>query len=158
VIKPTERMTPALDGILDGYIQLRPKQGWELALSILHDAKQPFQVRFAVIRSIRFFHNWKPEDNETNILACLREVLSHGDLADLAIADLARWKNWDLTVDVLAQYAKKTHDAPIVKRAIIRYALACPKKEAMAFLAERRKAEPDFVGEVEEGLQIDRKK
>jgi hypothetical protein len=90
--KPTEHTTPAYDGILDGYIQLRPKEGWELARTLLRNEKQPFQIRFAVVRTLRFFHNWKPEENEANILACLRLVLAQGDLADLAIADLIRWK------------------------------------------------------------------
>ena len=35
-----------------------------------------------------------------------------------------------LTVAVLAQYGKKSHDAPIVKRSIVRYALSCPREDA----------------------------
>ena len=44
-------------------------------------------------------------------------------LADQAIEDLRRWGYWDLTTDVLAQYSKPTHAAPIVRRSIVRYAL-----------------------------------
>jgi hypothetical protein len=83
----------------------------------------------------------------------LRAVLAQGDLADLAISDLTRWESWDLTPDVLTLYGKKGYDAPIVRRAILRYALTCPKAEAATFIADRRKLEPDLVGEVEDGLR-----
>src|SRR5262249_37340636 len=61
--KPTERLTPAYDGILDGYIQLMPKEGWDLAQKILRNEKEPFQIRFAIVRTLRFFHNWKPDES-----------------------------------------------------------------------------------------------
>jgi hypothetical protein len=155
--KPTEHTTPAYDGILDGYIQLRPKEGWELARTLLRNEKQPFQIRFAVVRTLRFFHNWKPEENEANILACFQRILAQGDLADLAIADLIRWKKWDLTDEVLGLFAKKTHEAPIVRRSIVRYALLCPKPAAATFIADRRKQDADLVSDVEEGLQLEKK-
>jgi hypothetical protein len=155
--KPTEQTTPAYDGILDGYIQLRPKEGWELAQTVLRNDKQPFQIRFAVVRTLRFFHNWKPDESEANILTCLRLVLAQGDLADLAIADLIRWKKWDLTNEVLSLFDKKTHEAPIVRRSIVRYALLCPKPAAATFIANRRKQDADLVSDVEEGLQLEKK-
>src|SRR5262249_11844729 len=142
LLKPTEKTTPILDGILDGYIQMRPREGWELALKLVSSKDQPFQVRFAVVKTLRFFHNLKPVENKENILGCQRLILSDGELADLAIADLLRWEDWSLTEDVIACYAKKTHDAPIVRRAIIRYALLCPKQVAADFVADRRKADP----------------
>ncbi|MFL5240758.1 MAG: hypothetical protein ACJ8FY_01505 [Gemmataceae bacterium] len=156
--KPSERILPAYDGILDGYIQLRPKEGWDFAKTVLHNEKQPFQARFAIVRTLRFFHNWKPEATEANVLPCLRLVLAQGDLADLAVADLIRWKNWDLTADVLALYGKKSHDAPIVRRSIVRYALLCPKPAAAAFVAECRKQDAELVSDVEEGLQLEKGK
>jgi hypothetical protein len=155
--KPTEKTTPILDGILDGYIRLRPREGWDTALKLLGDPKQPFPVRFALVRTLRFYHNWKPEDTREQVLRGLRSILEQGDLADLAIGDLVRWQTWDLTKEVLALYGKKSHDAPIVRRAILRYALSCPKDEAAAFVAERRRQEPDLVKEVADGLQFEKR-
>ena len=52
---PSERVLPAFDGLLGGYIHLRPQEGWDLALETLRDEKQPFPVRFAALRMLRFY-------------------------------------------------------------------------------------------------------
>src|SRR5207247_11387012 len=138
------------------YIQLRPEEGWEQALATLRDEKKPFPVRFAVLRTLRFFHGWKPRETQARVLRGLAAVLPQGDLADLAIEDLRRWQLWDLTAPVLAQYGKKSHDAPLMRHAIVRYALSCPKAEATQFVAERRRQEPEVVKDVEESLQFEK--
>jgi hypothetical protein len=154
--EPTERTKAAFDGILGGYIHLRPKEGWDAALKILQDEKKPFTVRFAAIRTLRFYHNWKPEESKENVMRGLKVILAQTDLADMAVEDLRRWQIFDLTPDVLALYGKKGFDAPILRQAIIRYALSCPKsdKEVAAFLAERRKQDPDLVKDAEDALQF----
>ena len=53
---------------IGGYIQLRPKDGWEAALSLLKDEKRPFAQRFAVIRLLRFQHGWKPDDSRERVM------------------------------------------------------------------------------------------
>ena len=75
-----------------------------------------------------------------------------------AIQDLRRWQLWDLTDDVLAQHGKKSHDAPLMRRAIIRYAMCCPKPRAADFVAQRRRDDPEAVRDVEEGLQQEKTK
>ena len=60
---------------------------------------------------------------------------------------------WDLTAKVLAQYGRPTHDTPIVRRTIIRYALCCPQPEARQFIANLRRLDPELVRELEEGLE-----
>src|SRR5262249_42101806 len=112
LLKPTERTAPAIDGLLGGYIQLRPREGWDLAVALLRDERKPFMERFAVVRTLRFYHAWQPAASRDEVIRCLRVTLDQGDLADLAIEDLRRWQLWDLTAAVLAQYGKKSHDAP----------------------------------------------
>jgi hypothetical protein len=155
--KPTERTGPALDGILGGYIQLRPREGWEQAFAILQDDKRPFTERFAIIRMLRFYHGWKPEAHAREIARAMAICVEKGDLADLVIEDLRRWKQWDLTELVLAQFPKKSHEAPLVRRCIVRYALCCPRPEAKKFLTEARKADAEMVRDVEESLQFEEK-
>ena len=83
-------------------------------------------------------------------------MLVQGELADLAVEDLRRWRMWDLTREVLNLYGKKGYDAPIMQRALVRYALSCDDNAARSFLAERRSKEPDLVKEVEESLQYEK--
>ena len=153
ILRPTDRTAPALDGLLSGYIHRKPREGWDLVVSILGDSKRPFSQRFAAARTLRFFHNCKPVEARPQVLRGLTVMLADGEVADLAVEDLRRWKIWDLTAKVLAQYGRPTHDTPIVRRTIIRYALCCPQPEARQFVADLRRRDPELVRELEEGLE-----
>ena len=107
---------------------------------------------------MRFFQGWKPQETRAELLRGLGKALEQGDVADLAIEDLRRAENWDLTSAVLAQFGKKSHAAPIVQRSIVRYALSCPKDEAKTFIDTLRKRDAKLVKDVEEQLQFDKKK
>jgi hypothetical protein len=151
--KPTARMQSAYDGILAGLIQLRPREGWELAEKMLREGKQQPLVRLAIVRMLRFYMGWKPVESRAAVHRCLSAIVAHGELIDLAAEDLRRWQMWELTDQVLALYGKKGLDAPIHRRAILRYALTCPKREAKAFVEMVRRKDADLVSEVEEGLR-----
>jgi hypothetical protein len=153
-----DRTGPALDGLLCGYIHLEPKAGWDVAVSILADSKKPFSHRFAVTRTLRFYHAWKPAESRKDILRCFAVMLPDGDIADQAIEDLRQWKMWDLTKEVLALYGKDSHDSPLAKRSIVRYALSCPEPAAQKFVAAVRAQDPAMVREQEEVLDLEKGK
>jgi hypothetical protein len=157
VQRPTERTRAALDGLLGGYVQLRPREGWELALAVLKDERQPFATRFAVVRMLRFYHGWKPQETRAKVLEGLAVVLGQSDAADLAVEDLRRWQTWDLTDGVLKLYGRKGFDAPLMQRAIVRYALSCPQPEAARFTADLRRRDPELVKDVEEALGFEKR-
>lgn len=152
-----ERAKTALDGLLGGYIQLRPRAGWDHLTDLLKDQQRPFMERFAILRCVRFYHGWKPDDAHKEILRAFGIVIEQGDIADLAIEDLRKWKMWDLTDQVVAQYGKKSHDAPIVKRGIVRYALSCPRPEAKRFISRVKSQDAELVRDVEDSLRFDKK-
>jgi hypothetical protein len=152
-----ERYRNAADGLLAGYLQLRPRDGWALTLSILRDGRQPLTLRLSAVRTLRFQYNAQPRANRANVLRGIEAMLIQGELADLAVEDLRTWGIWDLTREVLALYGKKGYDAPLMQRTLIRYALCCkPTREALDFLARRRAAEPEVVKEVEESLRLEK--
>jgi hypothetical protein len=153
-----ERYQSAADGLLAGYLQVKPKEGWSLAQGILGDGRKSLPLRLAVLRTMRFYHGSQPKESKPHILRAMKTLLVQGDLADLAVEDLRRWQVWDLTPDVLKLYGQKGYDAPLMKRAILRYALCCKtNKDAGDFVKQRRAAEADLVQEVEESLQYDKK-
>jgi hypothetical protein len=86
-------------------------------------------------------------------------LIGQRDMADFAIDDLRRWGRWELTEKVLSLYGTKSHDIPIVKRAIIRFALCAPadNKEAAAFLKLQRAEEPDQIRNIEQLLETEKK-
>jgi hypothetical protein len=133
---------------------LRPDDGWKLAYSILGDTARKYPERAVVVSTLRFFHGTRP-DSRREVLNGMSLVLPQGDMADMAIEDLRQWQWWDLTADVLAQYGKKTHASPLVRRSIVRYALVCPQMQARQFVVNLRRTDPALVKEVEESLQFE---
>ena len=147
-----ERTTAAFGGLLAGYVMLAPKDGWPLTAAILADEKRGYSERLSALGTVRFFQATRAAESKADVLKCCAALLPVGDLADQAIEDLRRWGYWDLTKDVLSQFGKPTHAAPIVKRSLVRYALTCPNDEAKAFTASLRQSEPKLVRDVEEML------
>jgi hypothetical protein len=147
-----ERTQSAFGGLLAGYIMLSPRDGWPLAAAILADEKRGYAERLSALGTVRFFQATRTVESKPEVLKCCAALLPHGDLADQAVEDLRRWGYWDLTNAVLAQFGKPTHGAPIVKRAIVRYALSCPDDACKVFVAEVRRREPKLVKDVEEML------
>jgi len=148
----------ALDGLLGGYIALRPKEGWKLTRDFLNDRHNNFLKKYAALRAVRFYMGWQPAATKTSMLAAFQVVIPDGEMADLAIEDLRRWKQWDLTPLILAQYGKSTHEAPIVKRGILRYALCCPLPEARSFLDRARGRDGELIRELAESLEFEKNK
>jgi hypothetical protein len=154
-----ERYTNAADGLLGGYMHRKPKEGWDLAFAILRDGRKPLTLRLAVLRVLRYYHGAQPRESRANVLKAMGVVLAQGELADLAVEDLRQWQMWDLTRPILALYGKKGFDAPLMQRAILRYALCCKATaESKDFLAKRRAAEAEVVKEVEESLELEKEK
>ena len=89
----------------------------------------------------------------------LRHAIEDTDLTDKVHCrpgwrhHLRRWGWWDLTVEVLAPFNQPTHKAPIVRQALVRYALSCPDAAAKTFLESARKSDAKLVERVEEGLK-----
>lgn len=140
-------------GLLAAYIVLQPKEGWEHTLQTLADQRTGFLERHAAFDVLLFMKNWQPETYRPNILLGMRAAIVSGDLADLAIEELRRWKWWDLTEVILEAYHWPTHDSPIVRRAILRYAVGCPVAAAAKFVENVRKEDPELVREITEALR-----
>jgi hypothetical protein len=154
---PNRRLNAGVDGILAGYVLLQPKEGWECLCNILRDGKKDFTTRYAALRAARFFHDFRSDVvAKKDVTAAVALLLDEPDVADLAIEDLRKWQVWSLAGRILALKDKDSHDIPIIKRSILRYALECPTEEAKAFVVERRKQDPDAVQSSEELLKLEK--
>jgi hypothetical protein len=150
--QPSARLRPALSGLMTGYLQLRPTAGWDLAKRIFADKQRLVSERLAMLGAIRFMQAWQPTSSKAPILTVLPAALEQGDLADMVTEDLRRWGWWELTDAVLAVARTTPRLAPMTQRALLRYALTCPQPAAAQFLAAQRRANPELVREVEDGL------
>jgi hypothetical protein len=154
---PQKRVSTGVDGILAGYALLAPKEGWGYISGILGDPKKEFMLRYAGLRSVRFFWESRPDVFEKKVLRDgVLQLLNQSDIADLAIEDLRKWKQTDLLDQVIALNDKQSHNIPIVRRSILRFALSCPDNaKATAFVQAMRTKDPEYVKDVEELLRLE---
>src|SRR5262249_49375530 len=90
---PEKRVTSGVDGILASYIMLQPKEGWRFLRGILKDSKQDFMMRYAALRSVRFFVDYRSDIiPKKDSVEAASQLLDQSDIADLAIEDLRKWK------------------------------------------------------------------
>lgn len=153
--EPGDRFRLAMGGLYAGLIMLEPEVGWNALLAKLADTKRPYPERNAALSALRFYHNANPTAYRERVCSGLKLLLPQSDIADLAIEDLRRWKIWDLTPEVLALFGQKSHDAPLMRHAIIRYALCCPLAEAKGFVVKARSTHDELVTDVEESLRYE---
>jgi hypothetical protein len=153
---PQKRASSGVDGLLAGYTMLRSKEGWAYVQGILKDPTKEFMLRYAALRAARFFWDSRPDVvDKKKLEEGVSALLDQSDIADLAIEDLRKWGCWDICDRVLGLQGKKSHDIPIIRRAILRYALSCPKNQASAFVDEWRKRDPEMVKDTEELLKLE---
>ena len=79
------------------------------------------------------------------VLASLRLLLAEPKLADLVIADLARWQDWSVVDRLTELFETATADNIFVREPIVNYMRACPLPEAAAALVKLEKIDPDAV-------------
>jgi hypothetical protein len=65
-------------------------------------------------------------------------LLDQPQLADLVIADLARWKDWSVQERLMSLYGKGDYNIPSIKRSIIRYMLASTDLKGDVATADNR--------------------
>src|SRR5262249_39145483 len=142
---------------LAGYVMLKPAEGWEFLHGILKDPAKEFTLRYAGLRAVRFLWDSRPDlVKKKDMVDGLCDLIEQSDISDLAIEDLRKWGVWEVAGKVLALKDKPSHDIPIVRRAILRYALSCPNKpEAVAFVGDLRKKNPEMVKDAEELLKLE---
>ena len=189
---PSEEFRLGIDGVMSGYLLLAGEKGLPLIEqlklrniylvdsdgNVLKDAKGrkklvPFSETYAAMQALRFM--WSYADGriaKPRLRQSMRILLERPELADLVIADLARWKDWSIHDRLMSMYDDKAFNVPAIKRAVVRYMLACskdlPKKnnangdatstagplpkhvqDAMTHLAALRKRDPKTVMDAE---------
>jgi hypothetical protein len=162
---PETRSGSGVDGMLAGYIMLKPKDGWEYTKAVLADPKNDFMFRYAALRAARFFYDTRTDVIKHDELAQgIAQMITHHDIADLSIEDLRKWKRLEMTDRILALkdkrifglFHQRAYETPIVRRAILRFAISMKGNEACAaYVAEQRKLNPAAVKDAEELLQLE---
>lgn len=157
---PEKRKGSGIDGLLFGYVQLDTKGAWQYLTTLLKDDREEFLLRYAGLRTLRFLWDLRPDlVPKPEIVKGMALVLHQPDMADFAVEDLRKWKQWEMTDQVLDLFGKKDFQIPVVKRAILRYALQCSAANGHArahkFVDEQRKRDLNWVKDTEELLKLE---
>lgn len=127
-----------IDGVMGGYVLLTGAKG----LDRLLDAKvRPRDVdtgeAYAVLNTLRFLWEYAPNQvPRANVTAAMRLLLQRPTFAEVAMIDLARWKAWEATPDVLAWFGRDPFNEPKTQAVIVRFAKTCIKDAAAAGTAQ----------------------
>jgi hypothetical protein len=155
---PDKPATSGVDGMLAGYVMLKPQEGWKYLRGILSDPKKDFMLRYAALRAARFFRDSRPDViQEKDVVSAVAILLDQSDIADLAIEDLRKWGQWQMADKVLALQGTPAFEVPIVRRSLLRFALSCEGKvpAAKAYVAAQRNKDAQAVADAEELLKVE---
>ena len=137
-----------LDALIACYVTLRGPEGLDLVDRLFLDRKGrdvPFTETYAAVMALRFLGEESDTVPRERVLKSLRILLDEPKLADLVIADLARWQDWS-AVDRLAElFEKADEDNIFVREPVVNYLKACPLPEAAAALERLEKIDPEAV-------------
>ncbi len=145
IVKQQDSLRLGIDGIMSGYILLTGVEGLEfleesklknifltdqsgkVLLDETGDKKRvPFSEVFATMQALRFMWTYGDGQIEKDRLRqSLRILLNRPELADLVVADLARWKDWSVQDKLMKLYFTEDYDVRSIKTSIVRYYLAC---------------------------------
>lgn len=149
-----------IDGVLAGYILVDQATGWKHTKDLISNGANDFTKRHAGLRTIRFL--WETHVGHVpkeELLKVMGEFISQGDIADMAMDDLRKWKEWQFTDKILEQSKRDTHVGSIVQRAVLRYMLSCPQKDypkAAEYVEAVRKEHPDKIKDAQEILDLEK--
>ena len=149
IFRPTEDFRIGVEGMISGYLLLTQESGLDridqlkLRTKILNNADGqpvldkdgvtrplPFIETYRAMQALRFM--WKYGDERISrerLRQSMRLLLDRPELADIVIAQLARWQDWSVQDRVMKLYGAEEYDIPSIKRAIVRYLLVCSKFE-----------------------------
>ena len=146
---------PGMDAAIACFIALGGEQGLtRIEQDYLANPDAEYLDSFAAISAIRVHGtdlNFLPRDR---LAAALRHVLSRPALADLVIADLARWEDWSAMDRVVELFVGATEETRFVKPAAVLYLKNCPLPAAAEALDRLRAIDPKAVQLAESSMMF----
>jgi hypothetical protein len=137
-----------LDALIACYVTLRGPEGLDLVDRLFLDRKGreiPFTETYAAVMALRFLGEESDAVPRDRVLASLRLLLAEPKLADLVVADLARWEDWSAIDRLVELFEKAEADNIFVREPIVNYLRACPLPAAAAAITRLEKIDPEAV-------------
>jgi hypothetical protein len=141
-----------LDATVACYLTLKHADGLPLIEDLfLRKKQEEFTDIFSVVMALRFLgqeeHGPIPRER---LVQSMRLVLDHPRLADQAIMDLARWKDWTVMDRLVNLFTSADPETTTwVRIPVINYLRACPLPKAKQYIEDLRKIDPKSVQQSE---------
>ena len=137
-----------LDALIACFVKLRGPEGLQLVDELFLDRRGreiPFTETYAAVMALRFLGEESQSVPRDRVLQSLRLLLAEPKLADLVIADLARWQDWSAIDRLVELFEKAEADNIFVREPIVNYLRACPLPQAAEAIARLEKIDPEAV-------------
>ena len=137
-----------LDALIACYVTLRGTEGLDLVDDLFLDRKDrdvPFTETYAAVMALRFLGEESDSVPRERVLQSLRLLLDEPKLADLVIADLARWEDWSVVGRLTLLFEQATADNIFVREPVVNYLKACPLPEAAVAITKLEQIDPEAV-------------
>lgn len=141
-----EAPQPALDATIACYLTLTKGEGMPLVEErFLKNKEAVYSDTYSAIMALRFHGQDEQIIPRERVLEALKHLLDRPELADLIVADLARWQDWT-AIDRLVELFKNADEkSSWVRVPVVQYLRACPLPEAEERIAELAKIDPKAV-------------
>ena len=130
ILDEADKTRLGIDGIIGGYLLLTGEEGMTLLENTkIKNPKAPVADVHAAMSAFRFLWDYgQGVVPKARLIAATRLLLDRLEVANLAIADLARWKDWSVMDKLMDVYRKGDPTNPLgqiaIRRAVIRYMIA----------------------------------
>ena len=146
-----------LSSLMFAYVLLEPDHGFEYVAkcSVDGDATS-FLKRYSAFSALRELRKERKDlFAEKKWDAAMLAIMEIPDMSDFAIEELRKVKAWQHDDAVLDLSGKPGFKAPIVRRAILRFALQSPTPRARAFVNEQSARDAAWVSDTKELLELE---
>jgi len=137
-----------LDALIACYVALEGPGALDLVDRLFLERRGrevPFTETYAAVMALRFLGEESDLVPRDRVLQSLRLLLQEPKLADLVIADLARWQDWSAIDRLVTLFKEAKADNIFVREPIVNYLRACPLPEAAAAVRELEEIDPEAV-------------
>ena len=109
IVEQTEDFRLGVDGIMAGYLLLTKESGLEVIDEFkLRNSDVPFSETYAAMQALNFMWEFAPDRiKKKRLKESMRILLDRPTIADIVIAHLARWKDWEVQDRLLKLYDHK---------------------------------------------------
>lgn len=175
ILETPKEFRQGIEGMMAGYLLQTGADGLDkIDEAKLIPKEAPFSETYAAMQAMRFmWYYGNGLIGKERLRSSMRRLLDRPDMADLAVANLAKWNDWSVLDRLMNMYGtqdrlmkmngKGDYDIPPIKWAIVRYLLVASQgknkkglgpdpataEKAKELLDKLRKEDPQTIKSVE---------